>query len=191
MKFLLVPLLIIGMFASFIAALLAMLFFTGTVQTPEQLQKLITEPPRDSTRVVEEFSGRSDELDQLLESASQYNSTYEAELKRTRELQDSLVAEHLKVTVQTRANDSLNQILGKGADTTLRRRQEESLKSMAVYYNKVKPAVAADILQQSSELSDTLVAKLMKQLLPAQASKIMGSFQPAFAARITKLMQEF
>lgn len=31
----------------------------------------------------------------------------------------------------------------------------------------------------------------MKSLLPAQASKILGNFQPAFAARITKLMQEF
>lgn len=189
MKFLLVPLLIIGMFASFIAALMAMLFFTGTVQTPEQLQKLLTEKGPDSTRVVEEFSSRSDELDQLLEAASQYNSSYEAELKRTRELQDSLLTEQLKITAQTRASDSLNQILGKGADSTLKLRQEENLKGLAVLFNKIKAVNAADILQQN-EMSDTTVARLMKQLLPAQMAKIMANMEPAFAARIAKLMQE-
>ncbi len=34
MKFLLVPLLIVGMFVSFTAALLAMLFFTKTIKSP-------------------------------------------------------------------------------------------------------------------------------------------------------------
>ncbi|MBI2502052.1 MAG: hypothetical protein HYW07_02330 [Candidatus Latescibacteria bacterium] len=190
MKYLLVPLLIIGMFASFIAALLAMLFFTGTVQTPEELQKLIEDKPSDTTRVVEEFANRSDELDQLLETASQYNSSYEAEIKRTKELQDSLLSEQLKITAQTRASDSLNQILGKGADSTLKLRQEENLKSLATYFNKIKAADAAEILQQTSELSDTMVAQVMKKLLPAQVAKIMGNMEPAFAARIAKLMQE-
>lgn len=157
MKFLLVPLLIIGMFASFIAALMAMLFFTGTVKTPEELEKLIAEKAPDSTRVVEEFANRSDELDKLLETASQHNSSYEAEIKRTKELQDSLMSEQLNITA---IGDSLklkNQLLGKDVDSTLKVRQEENLKSLAVYYNKVKPAVAADILQQSAELSDTTV----------------------------------
>ena len=40
MKFLLVPLLIIGMFISFTAALMAMLFFTETVKSPEELAKI-------------------------------------------------------------------------------------------------------------------------------------------------------
>jgi len=189
-KFLLVPLLIIGMFASFIAALAAMLFFTGTVKTPEQLQSLITAPPRDSTRVVEEFATRSDELDQLLETASQYNSTYEAELKRTRELQDSLLSEQLRVTSITDSLATQNQLLGRDVDSTLKLRQEENLKNMAVLFNKIKAANAAEILQQNAELSDTTVARLMKQLQPAQMAKIMGNMDPAYAARVAKLMQE-
>jgi flagellar motility protein MotE (MotC chaperone) len=189
-KFVLVPLLIIGMFASFIAALLAMLFFTGAVQTPQELQQLITEPAPDSTRVVEEFATRSDELDQLLETASQYNSTYEAELKRTRELQDSLIAEQLKITSISDSLAAQNKILGRDVDSTLKVLQEKSLSEMAVFYNKIKAAQAAEILQQQ-EMSDTTVAKLMKKLTPAQTAKIMSNMDPAFAARITKLMQEF
>ena len=190
MKFLLVPLLIIGMFASFIAALLAMLFFTGTVQTPQQLQKLLTEKGPDSSRVVEEFTTRSDELDKLIETATQYNSAYEAETKHTKELQDSLLNEQLKITT---INDSIkikNQILGVQVDTLLKRRQEENLKNLATLFNKLKPAAAAEILQQGGELSDTIVVRLMKQLQPAQVAKIMASMEPPFAARIAKLMQE-
>ena len=41
MKFLLVPLLIIGMFVSFTAALLAMLFFTETVKSPKELAEMV------------------------------------------------------------------------------------------------------------------------------------------------------
>ncbi len=191
MKFLLVPLLIVGMFASFIAALMAMLFFTGTVQTPEQLQKLITEPGPDTTRVVEEFAGRSDELDQLLETANQYNHSYEAELKRTRELQDSLLTEQLRITSISDSLAAQNKILGTQVDTVLQRRQVENLKNLAVLFNKIKAANAAEILQQNAELSDTTVARLMKQLQPAQMAKIMGNMEPVFAARIAKLMQEF
>ena len=189
MKFVLVPLLIIGMFASFIAALLAMLFFTGTVQTPEELQRLITAPPSDSTRVVEEFSSRSDELDQLLETASQYNSSYEAELKRTRELQDSLVTEQLKITTISDSLAAQNKILGTKVDSTLKLRQDENLKNLSVLFNKIKAVSAAEILQQG-ELKDTTVAQLLKQVLPAQVAKIMANMDPAFAARIAKLMQE-
>ncbi|HCL28055.1 MAG TPA: hypothetical protein DIC52_06440 [Candidatus Latescibacteria bacterium] len=41
MKFLLVPLLIVGMFVSFTAALLAMLFFTETVKSPQELAEIL------------------------------------------------------------------------------------------------------------------------------------------------------
>jgi hypothetical protein len=40
-KFLLVPLLIIWMFVSFTAALLAMLFFTETVKSPAKLAEMV------------------------------------------------------------------------------------------------------------------------------------------------------
>lgn len=188
MKFLLVPLLIIGMFASFIAALLAMLFFTDTVKTLQELEKFVTAKGPDSTRVVEEFANRSDELDKLLETANQYNSSYEAEIKRTRELQDSLLNEQVQITAMGDSLKLKNQILGTQVDTVLKRRQEENLKNLTVLFNKIKPVNAADILQQMN--NDTTVARLMKQLLPAQMAKIMANMDPAFAARIAKLMQE-
>lgn len=189
MKFLLVPLLIIGMFASFIASLLAMLFFTGIIQTPQELEQLVMGKGTDSTRVVEEFADREDELEKLFETANQYNSSFEAELKRLRELQDSLVAEQMKISVISDSLAQLQQVLGQGADSTLNRKQGENLKSMATFFNKIKPADAAEILQQG-ELGDTTTARLMKQLQPAHMAKIMGQMAPDFAARIAKLMQE-
>ena len=54
MKFLLVPLLIVGMFLSFTAALVAMLFFTKTVETPQQLIVLVM-GGKDSTDIFDEF----------------------------------------------------------------------------------------------------------------------------------------
>ncbi len=189
MKFLLVPLLIIGMFASFIAALAAMLFFTGTIQTPKELEALVMGKGHDSTRVVEEFADREDELEKLFESANQYKQNYEAEIKRARELQDSLVVEQLKITATSDSLAKIRQVLGMGADSTLRKRQEENLRGLATFFNKVKPADAAEILQQG-ELSDTTVARLMVQLQPAHMAKIMGQMAPNFAARIAKLMQE-
>ena len=190
MKFLLVPLLIIGMFASFIAALMAMLFFTGTVQTPQQLQKLLTESGPDSTHVVEEFTSRSDELDKLIETATQYDSTYEAETKRARDLQDSLLAEQLKITTISDSLKLKNQLLGKDVDSTLKIRQTENLKNLAALFTKLKPAAAAEILQQGGGLSDTTAAQLLKQIPPAQVAKIMANMEPPFAARIAKLMQD-
>lgn len=191
MKFLLVPIVIIAMFISFAAALMAMLFFTGAVKTPEELQKFISEKGPDSSRVVEDFANRSDELDKLLESADQYNKSYEAEIKRTRELEDSLTTARIEVATISDSIKLKNQILGKGVDSTLKLRQEENLKDLATLFNKIKATNAADILQQNSELSDTTVARLMKQLQPAQRAKIMGFMEPVFAARIAKLMQEF
>ena len=60
---------------------------------------------------------------------------------------------------------------------------------MSKFYAKIKPQVAAEILQQESELSDTTVAELMRKLPPQQMGKIMGNMNPDFAARITRLMQ--
>ena len=80
MKFLLVPLLIIGMFVSFTAALIAMLFFTKTVQTPQDLVQLVLGGP-DSTKVFDEFLLKEDRLDDLFQLAEEYKTRYEEQAK--------------------------------------------------------------------------------------------------------------
>ena len=189
MKFLLVPLLIIGMFVSFTAALIAMLFFTKTVQTPQDLVQLVLGGP-DSTKVFDEFLLKEDRLNDLLQLAEEYKSRYEVQAKLSEAIQESLAVE--KTKLQTK-EDSLNlreKELGLIADTVYQQRQEERLQDLAKYYAKIKAQQAAEILQQESELSDTLVARLMGKLPPAQMAKIMQNMNPDFAARITKIMKD-
>ena len=189
MKFLLVPLLIIGMFVSFTAALIAMLFFTKTVQTPQDLVQLVLGGP-DSTKVFDEFLLKEDRLDDLFQLAEEYKTRYEEQAKLNEAMQESLVIEQTKL--QTKADSlSLRETeLDLIADTVYQSRQEERLQDLAKYYAKIKPQQAADILQQESELSDTLVARLMGKLPASQMAKIMNNMNPDFAARITKLMKD-
>lgn len=189
MKFLLVPLLIIGMFVSFTAALIAMLFFTKTVQTPQDLVQLVLGGP-DSTKVFDEFLLKEDRLNDLFQLAEEYKTRYEEQAKLSEAIQESLAVE--KTKLQTK-EDSLNlreKELGLIADTVYQQRQEERLQDLAKYYAKIKAQQAAEILQQESELSDTLVARLMGKLPPAQMAKIMQNMNPDFAARITKIMKD-
>jgi len=188
-KFLLVPLLIIGMFVSFTAALIAMLFFTKTVQTPQDLVQLVLGGP-DSTKVFDEFLLKEDRLNDLFQLAEEYKTRYEEQAKLSEAIQESLAVE--KTKLQTK-EDSLNlreKELGLIADTVYQQRQEERLQDLAKYYAKIKAQQAAEILQQESELSDTLVARLMGKLPPAQMAKIMQNMNPDFAARITKIMKD-
>ena len=189
MKFLLVPLLIIGMFISFTAALIAMLFFTKTVQAPQDLVGLVLGGP-DSTKIFDEFRLREDRLDDLFQLADQYKTRYEEQTRLAEAVKESLATE--RTQLQT-LEDSLlaeKQKLGLVSDSTVKAQREERMKELAKYYAKVKPAQAAEILQQESVLSDTMVALLMKNLPAMQMAKIMGSMNPDFAARITKIMQE-
>ena len=78
MKFLLVPLLIIGMFFSFTAALVAMLFFTKTVETPQQMMALVL-GGKDSTEIFDEFRLKEDRLSDLFALADTYKTRYEAQ----------------------------------------------------------------------------------------------------------------
>ena len=76
MKFIIVPLLIVGMFASFAAALVAMLFFTRTVETWPQLVNLVT-GNQDSTEIFDEFRLKEDKLSELFALADTYKTRYE------------------------------------------------------------------------------------------------------------------
>ena len=74
-------------------------------------------------------------------------------------------------------------------DTALRELRAENMAKIATYYNTIKPAKAAEILQQNAELSENDVADIINRLTPAKAGKIMGFMDPEYAARITKIIQ--
>lgn len=189
MKFLLVPLLIIGMFVSFGAALMAMLFFTKTIETPEQLKEML-QGKQDTTRLADEFVLKEDKLERLFSLAEEYRQMYEAERKRTAALQDSLTSEEAKYLARKDSLQGAEEKLKAETDSTLKARRQANLKEVVTFYNKLKPSAAAEILQQEGQLGDTTVALIMKNLQPAQMAKIMGFMNAEFAARITKLMQE-
>jgi flagellar motility protein MotE (MotC chaperone) len=188
MKFLLVPLLIVGMFVSFTAALLAMLFFTKTIKSPEELQKIISGQV-DSTRISDEFIDPQDRLGDLIRELDDYQELYQTQLKRNEAVAESLATVEARV-LATKADVDQRQAamdsLSQGEQSRLRR---DNLKSMAAFYSKVKAQNAAEIFQEGT-FQDTSVAMLMRLLPPQQMAKIMQAMTPDFAANITKMMEE-
>ena len=189
MKFLMVPLLIVGMFFSFGAALVAMLFFTKTVETPEELVSFVL-GKQDSTDIFEEFRLKEDRLAELAVLTEEYKTRYEEMNQQAFAREESLAA--VSANLQSRRDSLLarEQELGVQSDSSVLQEREASLRQLATFYDKIKAQRAADILQQETELSDTTVATLMKMLQPQQMAKIMGSMNPDFAARITKIIRE-
>ena len=189
MKFVLVPLLIVGMFVSFAAALLALLFWDGTIKNMEELKDLILDTV-DSSRLPDELRLKEDQLDSLFRQAEDYSGRWQTQLETLEAREGSLAREAtlLKVT-----RDSL--VLARAAwgltkDSLLVQQREEGLARLAKYYNAMKPAAAAEVLQEESVLSDTMVARILDRVEAGRAAKIMGYMNPDFAANITKLMQE-
>ena len=189
MKFLLVPLLIVGMFFSFTAALVAMLFWTKTVETPQQLVDLVM-GGQDSTDIFDEFSLKDDELSELFALADTYKTRYEQQSKESQVLMDSLAAELTGLQAE-RERLAAESVRLESLDVQQANAQRsQSLDELAKFYAKIKPANAAEILQQEAQLSDTTVAELLRKLPAQQMGKIMANMLPERAAKITKLMQE-
>lgn len=189
MKFLLVPLLIIGMFFSFSAALVAMLFWTKTIETPQQLITLVT-GGTDSTDRFAEFRLKEDRLSELAALGETYKTRYEQQSLQAEAMVGSLAAQLNAVQVETERLALEQQRLEGLNDQQALAQRAKSLDELATFYAKIKAGNAAEILQQSTELSDTTVAELMRKLPAQQMGKIMSSMAPDFAAKITKLMQE-
>ncbi len=189
MKFLLVPLLIVGMFFSFSTALVAMLFFTNTVETPQQLISLVM-GGQDSTEIFDEFRLKEDKLSELFALADTYKTRYEAQAMQSQVLIDSLAAERNRLQNLEDSLTAESERLKVLDSEQAQAQRSRSLDELAKFYAKIKPVNAAEILQQDSELSDTTVAELMRKLPAGQMGKIMQSMAPARAAKITKLMQE-
>ena len=76
MKFILVPLLIVGMFISFAAALLAMLFWDGSVNSIEGVTELLLKTT-DATQLPDDFILLEDKLDSLHRQAEDYHDRYQ------------------------------------------------------------------------------------------------------------------
>jgi flagellar motility protein MotE (MotC chaperone) len=189
MKFILVPLLIIGMFFSFSAALLAMLFWTKTIETPQQLITLVT-GGTDSTDRFAEFRLKEDRLSELAALGETYKTRYEQQSLQAEAMVGSLAAQLNTVQVETERLALEQQRLEGLNDQQALAQRAKSLDELATFYAKIKAGNAAEILQQSTELSDTTVAELMRKLPAQQMGKILSSMAPDFAAKITKLMQE-
>ena len=189
MKFILVPLLIVGMFFSFTAALVAMLFWTKTVETPQQLVNLVM-GGQDSTDIFDECSLIDDELSELFALADTYKTRYEQQAKESQVLMDSLTAE-LTALQGKKERLAAESVRLESLDVQQANAQRShSLDELAKFYAKIKPANAAEILQQEAQLSDTTVAELLRKLPAQQMGKIMANMLPERAAKITKLMQE-
>ena len=189
MKFLLVPLLIIGMFLSFAAALVAMLFFTQTVKTPQELVDIVL-GNKDSTDVFEEFRLREDRLAELAVLTEEYRERYEAMTAQATAEAESLAKAGILLEEKKQDLEKKQAELGGQTDSASQRDGVERLKQLAKFYDKIKAQRAAEILQRDGQLSDTTVANLMMMLQPQQMAKIMGSMDAEFAARITKVMKE-
>lgn len=189
MKFLLVPLLIIGMFLSFAAALVAMLFFTQTVKTPQELVDIVL-GNKDSADVFEEFRLREDRLAELAVLTEEYRERYEAMTAQATAEAESLAKAGILLEEKKQDLEKKQAELGGQTDSASQRDGVERLKQLAKFYDKIKAQRAAEILQKDGQLSDTTVANLMMMLQPQQMAKIMGSMDAEFAARITKVMKE-
>lgn len=184
MKFILVPLLIIGMFISFAVALVAMLFFTQTIKTPQELVDLVL-GNKDSTNVFEEFSQPEDRLRELAKLTEDYKERYDAMTAQATAQAESLAKAGTELGLDEKRGEPVSQ-----SDSSSVREREKKLKQLAKFYDKIKAQRAAEILENGGELSDTTVAELMMMLQPQQMAKIMGSMDAKFAARITKVMKE-
>ena len=188
MKFLLVPLLIIGMFLSFALTLLGISFFKGDVKNLDDLKALIS-PKVNSTQLSEELLMKEDKLDSLFRRVEGYRVLYDERLRILAEKEDSLNVERGKVKSK---RDSLNEAMGTKKveqDSAFQKLRDENLANLAKYYGAMKPAKAAEILKEDGELSDEMVAGIISRLAPAKAGKIIGSMEPKYAGRITKVMQ--
>ena len=189
MKFILVPLLIIGMFISFAMALWSMLFFTQTVKTFQEGIDLVL-GNKDSTNVFDEFSQPEDRLAELAKLTEEYKKRYEAMTAQATAEAESLAKAEMRLEKGQKDLEEKQKELGLQIDSGSVREREERLKQLAKFYDKIKAQRAAEILENGGELSDTTVAELMMMLQPQQMAKIMGSMGAKFAARITKVMEE-
>ena len=188
MKFILVPLLIIGMFLSFALALVGMLFFTQTIKTHQELVDLVL--GKDSTNVFEEFSQPEDRLAKLAKLTEEYKERYEAMTAQATVQAESLAKAGMRLEQDKKDIEEKQKELGPQSNSALVGERENRLKQLAKFYDKIKAQRAAEILQEDGQLSDTTVAELMMMLQPQQMAKIMGNMQAEFAARITKVMKE-
>ncbi|MEE3234178.1 MAG: hypothetical protein VX294_08445 [Candidatus Latescibacterota bacterium] len=188
MKYILSIILIIGMFASFAAALIAMLFFTQTINTPDELRDFVF-GRSDSVDVFADYKVKEDSFSELAAQMEQYRADYKKLTEQAEAHQESLAKKMILVEALDDSVQREKSKLGMGTDSVSMRENRERMQGLAKFYEKIKAKRAAEILQESAVLNDTSVATLMKMLKPQQMGKIMGYMEPTFAAKITKIMQ--
>ena len=189
MKFLLVPLLIIGMFVSFAVVLLVWVFYINDLKSLEDAKALIS-PQANFTELSEELLMREDKLDSLFRQVEGYRVLYDERFRILAEWEDSLNAARVDLVNET---NSLKTIKGEKKveqDSAVQKLRAENIANLVKYYSAMKPARAAEILNVDNGLSDDLVAEIINRLAPVKAGKIMSFMEPEDAARITKTIQD-
>ena len=189
MKFLLVSLLIIGMFVSFAVVLLVWVFYINDLKSLEDAKALIS-PQANSTELSEELLMREDKLDSLFRQVEGYRVLYDERFRILAEWEDSLNAARVDLVNET---NSLKTIKGEKKveqDSAVQKLRAENIANLVKYYSAMKPARAAEILNVDNGLSDDLVAEIINRLAPVKAGKIMSFMEPEDAARITKTIQD-
>ena len=187
MKYILSVILIVGMFLSFASALIAMLFFTETINTPEELRDFVY-GRSDSVDVFSDYKVREDKFSELASQMEKYRSDYKRLTEQAEANQESLAKRMMLLDSEKDSLQLVKSQLGIVADSVSIRESRERMQGLAKFYEKIKAARAAEILQESTVLNDTSVATLMKMLKPQQMGKIMGYMESSFAAKITKIM---
>ena len=180
--------LIVGMFVSFTAAMLAMLFFTETVKTPEELEQMILGEV-DNTRLSDDFTDPEDKLGVLIKEAASYRQQYETQLRDAEDFRDSLNTEVARLQTDKAAFDLAQQVARGAGDSARQAQRKKGLDALATFYNKIKAPAAAEIFQ-SGALDDTTVAMIMHRLQPQLMAKILANLTPENAADVTKLMRD-
>ena len=135
MKFLLVPLLIIGMFVSFTAALMAMLFFTKTVESPQELMKIVL-GQLDTTRLSDDFVDPEDKLGRLTTMVEGYRDLYQARLDTVAARSDSLDMVQVGLKAREDSLEAEKTRLGELEQSTRAASRAARLDELAGFYNK-------------------------------------------------------
>ena len=151
------------MFLSFAAALVAMLFFTQTINTPEELRDFVY-GRSDSIDVFSDYKVREDKFSEWASQMERYRSDYKKLTEQAEAHQESLARRMMLLDSE---KDSLHRVksqLGLVADSVSIRENRERMQGLAKFYEKIKAKRAAEILQESTVLNDTSVATLMKML---------------------------
>ena len=137
MKYILSMILIVGMFLSFTSALIAMLFFTKTINTPEELRDFVY-GRSDSVDVFSDYKVREDKFSELASQMEKYRSDYKRLTEQAEANQESLAKRMMLLDSEKDSLQLVKSQLGIVADSVSIRESRERMQGLAKFYEKIK-----------------------------------------------------